>query len=81
MYDGRLNLSKQVAEEARKYFSEKVYKTVINRNVRLSEAPGFGKPVVLYDITSTGAENYLSLTEEILNHTKDAPETIYTINE
>ena len=81
MYDGRLNLSKQVAEEARKYFSEKVYKTVINRNVRLSEAPGFGKPVVLYDIMSTGAENYLSLTEEILNHTKDAPGTIYAIKE
>ena len=81
MYDGRLNLSKQVAEEARKHFSDKVYKTLINRNVRLSEAPGFGKPIILYDITSTGAENYLSLAEEILNHTKDAPETIYTINE
>jgi chromosome partitioning protein len=81
MYDGRLNLSKQVAEEARMYFSDKVYKTVINRNVRLSEAPGFGKPVVLYDITSTGAENYLSLAEEILNHTKDVPETIYAISE
>jgi chromosome partitioning protein len=70
MYDGRLNLSKQVAEEMRKYFSDKVYKTVINRNVRLSEAPSFGKPIILYDITSTGAENYLSLAEEILNHNK-----------
>jgi chromosome partitioning protein len=68
MYDGRLNLCKQVADEMRKYFSDKVYKTVINRNVRLSEAPSFGKPVILYDITSTGAENYLSLAEEILNH-------------
>ncbi|MGB8657310.1 MAG: AAA family ATPase [Candidatus Zixiibacteriota bacterium] len=68
MYDGRLNLCKQVTEEARKYFSDKVYKTVINRNVRLSEAPSFGKPIILYDIASTGAENYLSLAEEILNH-------------
>jgi chromosome partitioning protein len=60
-----------VAEEMRKYFADKVYKTVINRNVRLSEAPSFGKPIVLYDITSTGAENYLSLAEEMLNHKSD----------
>jgi len=78
MYDGRLNLSKQVAEEARRFFSDKVYKTVIHRNVRLSEAPSFGKPIILYDITSTGAENYLSLTEEILNHTRKETQTIYT---
>jgi chromosome partitioning protein len=71
MYDGRLNLSKQVAEEARKFFSDKVYQTVINRNVRLSEAPSFGKPIILYDVMSTGAENYLSLAEEILNHSRD----------
>jgi chromosome partitioning protein len=68
MYDSRLNLSRQVAEEARKYFSGQVYQTMINRNVRLCEAPSFGKPIVLYDIMSTGAENYLSLAEEILNH-------------
>jgi chromosome partitioning protein len=68
MYDSRLNLSRQVAEEARRYFSGQVYRTVINRNVRLCEAPSFGKPIVLYDIMSTGAENYLSLAEEILNH-------------
>ncbi|MCJ7509000.1 MAG: AAA family ATPase [candidate division Zixibacteria bacterium] len=68
MYDSRLNLSKQVAEEARKHFSDKVYKTVISRNVRLSEAPSFGKPIILYDILSTGAENYINLTKEILNH-------------
>lgn len=70
MYDGRLNLSKQVAEETRKYFADKVYRTVINRSVRLSEAPSFGKSIILYDIMSTGAENYLSLAEEILNHSK-----------
>ena len=72
MYDTRLNLSKQVAEEARRYFSDQVYQTVINRNVRLCEAPSFGKPIILYDIMSTGAENYLSLAEEILNHSADS---------
>lgn len=68
MYDGRLNLSRQVAEETRKYFSDKVYQTAINRNVRLSEAPSFGKPIILYDILSTGAQNYISLAKEILSH-------------
>lgn len=68
MYDGRLNLSRQVADETRKYFSEKVYATTISRNVRLSEAPSFGKPIILYDILSTGAQNYISLAKEILSH-------------
>lgn len=66
MYDGRLNLSKQVSEEVRKHFDNRVYETVISRNVRLSEAPSFGKPIILYDILSTGAENYMSLTKEVL---------------
>jgi chromosome partitioning protein len=68
MYDARLNLSQQVAEEARKFFSERVYKTVIPRNVRLSEAPSFGKPIVLYDPHSTGAEAYRELAREVLDH-------------
>ncbi len=67
MYDGRLNLSRQVAAEARRYFEGRVYETVINRNVRLSEAPSFGKPIIQYDILSTGAENYLALTKEVLS--------------
>ncbi len=67
MYDARLNLAKQVAEEARKFFGDKVYQTVIHRNVRLSEAPSFGKPIILYDVSSQGAENYLNLAKEILN--------------
>jgi chromosome partitioning protein len=67
MYDGRLNLSRQVADEARKYFDDKVYETVISRNVRLSEAPSFGKPIILYDILSAGAENYISLAKEVLS--------------
>ncbi len=66
MYDGRLNLSRQVEQEARKYFSDKVYETVITRNVRLSEAPSFGKPIILYDVDSTGAKNYLRFAEEVL---------------
>lgn len=65
MYDGRLNLSRQVAEEARSYFGNKVYRTAIHRNVRLAEAPSFGKPVILYDIASTGAQNYMSLAGEL----------------
>jgi len=67
MYDGRLNLSKQVAEEARRFFPEKVYDTVISRNVRLSEAPSFGKPILLYDILCTGAANYINLAKEVLS--------------
>ncbi len=67
MYDSRLNLSRQVSEEVRKHFQNKVYKTVIPRNVRLSEAPSFGKPIILYDILSAGAENYMSLTQEVVS--------------
>jgi len=66
MFDGRLNLSRQVSQEVRRYFDNRVYDTVISRNVRLSEAPSFGKPIILYDILSTGAENYMSLTKEVL---------------
>ena len=68
MYDARLNLSQQVAEEARKFFAERVYKTVVPRNVRLSEAPSFGKPIVLYDPNSTGAESYRELAREVMEH-------------
>ena len=66
MFDGRLNLSKQVADEVRGYFEDKIFKTVIQRNVRLSEAPSFGKPALLYDANSTGAQNYMALAEEII---------------
>ncbi len=70
MYDSRLNLSRQVAEEVRSYFGDKVYKTIINRNVRLGEAPSFGKPIILYDILSSGAQSYMKLAEEILRKEK-----------
>jgi len=66
MFDIRLRLSQQVAEEVRKYFGEKVFKTIIHRNVRLSEAPSYGKPILLYDAVSSGAKNYIALASELL---------------
>jgi chromosome partitioning protein len=68
MYDSRTRLSVQVSEEVRKFFGEKVYNTVIPRNVQLSESPSFGKPIILYDIRSSGAQAYLNLTKEIVTH-------------
>ena len=66
MYDSRLRLSNQVKDEVRRHFQELVFDTVIQRNVRLSEAPSHGIPVILYDADSNGAQNYLSLAQEIL---------------
>ena len=68
MYDGRLNLSRQVAAEAREYFGQKVFETTIPRNVRLAEAPSFGQPIVTYDVLSAGAQSYLSLAREFLEN-------------
>ncbi len=68
MFDARLNLSHQVAEEARKFFPGRVYQSVIPRNVRISEAPSFGKPVLLYDKDCVGSESYVNLAKEVLNH-------------
>jgi len=70
MFDGRNNLAHQVALELRKHFKDKVFETVIPRNIRLSEAPSHGKPVLLYDIHSKGAESYLNLAREILANGK-----------
>jgi len=66
MYDSRLNLSKQVVGELEEYFQDKVYNTYIHRNVRLGEAPSHGKPILLYDASCTGAQNYMNLVSEIL---------------
>ena len=66
MYDARLNLSRQVATEAREYFGPTVYESVVPRNVRLAEAPSFGKPIVLYDVQSIGAQAYMSVARELL---------------
>jgi chromosome partitioning protein len=68
MFDTRLRLSHEVVEQVRSYFKDKVYKTIINRNVRLGEAPSFGKPILLYDASSTGARDYMNLVGEILEN-------------
>lgn len=70
MADDRMNLSRQVTEEIRKFFQQKVYRTVIPRNVRLGEAPSFGKPVILYDIKSKGSESYLQLAQEFIDRSE-----------
>ena len=67
MYDTRLNLSRQVASEAREYFGGQVFETVVPRNVRLAEAPSFGKPIILYDVASVGAQAYMNVAKELLN--------------
>ncbi|MEX1308720.1 MAG: AAA family ATPase [Eubacteriales bacterium] len=66
MYDGRTNLSSQVVQEVKAYFKNKVYETIIPRNVRLSEAPSFGLPIIKYDPKSLGSETYLALAEEVV---------------
>ena len=68
MFDARTNLSLQVVEEVKKHFRDRVYRTIIPRNIKLSEAPSFGLPIVLYDITSKGAEAYLSLADELISN-------------
>ncbi len=71
MFSSRTNLAIQVVDEVKKFFPQKVYKTIIPRNIRLSEAPGFGQPVIVYDRTSRGAESYMDLAEEVLERGKD----------
>jgi chromosome partitioning protein len=72
MYDPRLNLSKQVAADARAHFGEKVLETVVPRNIRLAEAPSFGKPIVVYDVASVGAQAYMAVAREIIDR-RDRP--------
>lgn len=66
MYDGRNNLSRQVVTEVRQYFGEDVFQVVIPRNVKLSEAPSYGKPIILYDVSSRGAQSYFALAAEVI---------------
>ena len=68
MFDMRNKLSRQVADEVRKHFSKRVFRTVIPRNVRLGEAPSYGKPVLLYDIACPGSKAYLCLAQELIQH-------------
>ena len=76
MYDSRLKLSNQVVEDVQKYFGDKVFTAVVARNVRLSEAPSFGKPVILYDAISTGSRNYMALAREVLTRNNHQVVTI-----
>jgi chromosome partitioning protein len=76
MYDSRLNLCRQVAEDAKEYFGAKVFVTPIPRNVRLAEAPSFGKPILLYDVQSVGAKSYLAVAQELLRRVEGSAVTI-----
>jgi chromosome partitioning protein len=76
MYDSRLNLCRQVAEDAKEYFGAKVFATPIPRNVRLAEAPSFGKPILLYDVQSVGARSYLAVAQELLRRIESPAVTI-----
>ena len=74
MYDTRLNLCRQVVEDAKEYFGQQVFRTAIPRNVRLAEAPSFGKPILLYDVQSVGAKSYLAVGQELLRRTGGEPD-------
>lgn len=74
MYDARLNLSRQVANEAREYFGKQVFSTAIPRNVRLAEAPSFGKPIILYDVASVGSKAYMAVARELIDRQRASNE-------
>ena len=78
MYDARLNLSRQVAADAREYFGGGVFETVIPRNVRLAEAPSFGKPIILYDVASVGAQAYVKVAEELMKRVRSGAKAVAT---
>ncbi|MGB9774133.1 MAG: ParA family protein [Bacteroidota bacterium] len=80
MYDSRLRLSNQVVDEVRKYFGSSVFDTIIARNVRLSEAPSFGKPIILYDALSTGAKGYMELAVELLTRNGIMKQNVSTVD-
>jgi chromosome partitioning protein len=70
MFDSRLRLSNQIVEEVKRYFGDKVFNTIVSRNIRLSEAPSFGKPIILYDAVCIGTRNYMELAKEVLKNNK-----------
>jgi len=76
MFDRRTNLSHQVAEEAEKFFKGLVFRTTIPRNIRLGEAPSFGKPILLYDAASAGAQSYVDLAREFMNHSRESSDAV-----
>lgn len=79
MYDARLNLSRQVATDAREYFGAQVFDTVVPRNVRLAEAPSFGKPIVLYDVQSIGAQAYMAVAHELIAREERPRESVTSV--
>jgi chromosome partitioning protein len=79
MYDTRLNLSRQVAADAREYFGAKVFNTVVPRNIRLAEAPSFGKPILLYDVSSVGAQAYMGVARELLERHRQGDESPHAV--
>jgi len=83
MYDSRLRLSNQVVEEVRRHFQQMVFDTIVQRNVKVSEAPSFGKPVIMYDADSKGTVNYLNLARELLQKNGDTkiPESVKTFDQ
>ena len=76
MYDERTNLSQQVTANLRQFFGEKLYTTAVPRNVRLAEAPSHGQPALVYDPRSRGAESYIKLAKEFMDHNMPKPETV-----
>ena len=78
MFDARNNLSRQVAADAREYFGAQVFDAVVPRNVRLAEAPSFGKPIVLYDVQSVGAQAYMAVAQELISREARAPSSLAT---
>jgi chromosome partitioning protein len=77
MFDSRLRLSNQIVDEVKRYFGNKVFKTIVSRNIRLSEAPSFGKPIILYDAICSGTRHHMDLAKEVLaNNDALAPESV-----
>jgi chromosome partitioning protein len=76
MFDRRTNLSHQVADEANSFFKDLVFKTTVPRNIRLGEAPSFGKPILLYDAASAGAQSYVELAKELMNHSREKSDVL-----
>ena len=76
MYDSRLRLSNQIFDEVKRYFGQKVFKTIVTRNIRLSEAPSFGKPIILYDALSSGTRNYMELAKEVMANRSELSEVV-----
>ncbi len=76
MFDSRLRLSNQIHDEVKKYFGEKLFKTIVSRNIRLSEAPSFGQPVILYDSVCSGTRNYMELAREVMANVQSGPYSV-----